>query len=229
MKRALFLCAHPDDEIAVAGTIRLLVDAGVEVHVVLFATGNEGYDSMDKKDRIVAIRRDETKAVQKILGIASYDYYDYTDYGIPQDEVTYKICMEMVRRYRPEVVFTHYWTEYIAHKNLATVATEGFWQAGWESSLELGEPWKAKTLYHFENIHVLSKPTHIVDITKTYETKLEALMAYKSQHKVVPGFIKHIDALTRLRGNQIGVERGEAFIRSDFLPQAIGDVRQLSC
>ena len=57
---------------------------------------------------------------------------------------------------------------------------------------------------------------------------MEALAAYKSQHDVVPGILKHMDALTRLRGNQIGAERAEAFIRSDFFPRAVRDVSHLA-
>lgn len=228
IKKALIFCGHPDDEvIALGGTIKKMALSGIEVNVVVFATGNEGYTNMDMKDKIVEIRKKEREIVQKILGIKNYEVYNYTDFGVPSSEETYKLCIKMIRKYKPDIIFTHYWNEYMSHKSVATVSTEAWWQAGWECSMELGKPWKARALYHYEVIELLSKASHVVDITGTFKYKIEAMKAYSSQKKVVSGVLQHMEGLAKQRGSMIGVKYGEALMRSKFVPQKISEINNL--
>ena len=53
----------------------------------------------------------------------------------------------MIRKYQPDIIFTHYWLDYMAHKAMATIVTEAWWQASWEASLELGKPWKEGMIF----------------------------------------------------------------------------------
>ena len=221
VERALVICAHPDDEvIALGGTIRKLVNQGTDVRVLMFANGNEGYVTPEEKHAIVERRRKEREVVQQILGVSQYETYEYGDYGIPANAETYKICIKAIRAHRPQVIFTHYWAEYMAHHSVATIATEAWWQAGWQCSAELGEPWQAKALFYFETLHPLPEVSDVVDITDTYEIKVKAMQAYASQHDVVSGVLQQIEGLAKYRGSLIGVPYGEAFMRSRFVPRA---------
>ncbi len=48
VERALIICAHPDDEVlGLGGTIKKMTNAGVEVTVLMFANGNEGYTTLE--------------------------------------------------------------------------------------------------------------------------------------------------------------------------------------
>ena len=227
-KRILIFCGHPDDDaIALGGTIRKFADEGAEITEVVFATGNEGYSRMEEKDKIIKVRAKERESVGKLLGIACYETFNYTDYGIPANEATYKLAIRMIRRYRPDIIFTHYWLDYMAHKALATVVTEAWWQAGWEASLELGEPWKAGSLYYFEVLQSLPEVSHVVDITTAFQTKMGALRCYASQHSVVAGMLQHAEGLAKLRGNMIGAQYGEALLASNFVQKRIDSVEQL--
>lgn len=228
MKKILIFCGHPDDDaIALGGTIRKFTDEGAEITEVIFATGNEGYSRREDKDKIIQIRAKEREAAGKLLGIARYETFGYTDYGIPANEETYKLAIRMIRKYRPDMIFTHYWLDYMAHKALATVVTEAWWQAGWEASLELGEPWKAGSLYYFEVLQSLPEVSHVVDITNTFQTKVAALKCYASQHSVVAGMLQHAEGLAKLRGNMIGVQYGEGLLASNFVQKRIDSVEQL--
>ncbi|MBB6730870.1 PIG-L deacetylase family protein [Cohnella zeiphila] len=222
IKRALVICAHPDDEVlGLGGTIKKLTNQGTEVNVVMFANGNEGYRTLEEKDRIVEIRRKEREAVQQLLGIRHYETYKYNDFAIPADETTYKICLSAIRTYRPDIVFTHYWREYNTHKHVASVVSDAFWQAGWTCSLDLGEPWKARALYHFEVIDLLSEVSHIVDITDTFEEKMNAMRAYASQCDVVSGALQQIEGRALMRGSQAGLRYAEAFVKNIHRPEII--------
>lgn len=228
LERVLLICGHPDDEvIGMGGTIRKLVNAGVEVSVLIFANGNEGYVTMEEKDTIVDRRRKERAIVQDILGITNYEAYDYGDYEIPKNAATYKLCIQAIRKYKPDIVFSHYWMEYMPHKAVATLATEAWWQAGWDCSMDLGNPWKAGSFYHFEVIRMLTEVSHIVDISDTFEAKIEAMRAYASQIDVVGGALQRIEGIAKLRGADIGVSYGEAFLQANTAPQAITNLQEL--
>jgi len=221
-ERALVICAHPDDEVlGLGGTIKKLTNQGTEVNVVMFANGNEGYSKLEDKDRIVDIRRKEREKVQQLLGIKHYETYDYNDFAIPADETTYKICLRAIRTYKPDIVFTHDWREYNTHKHVASVVSDAFWQAGWDCSLELGDPWKAQALYHFEVIDLLGDVSHIVDISDTFEDKMNAMRAYASQCDVVSGALQMIEGRALLRGAQAGLPYGEAFLKNINRPEIV--------
>lgn len=227
-KKILIFCAHPDDDaIALGGTISKFANEGAEITEVVFATGNEGYSSLELKEKIVEIRKDEMERAGKVLGITNYEIFDYTDYGIPANEVTYKLAIKAIRKYRPDIIFTHYWLDYMAHKSVATIVTEAWWQAGWAASLELGEPWKAKSLYYFEVLQLLPQVSHVVDISATFQAKIEALKCYASQQSVVAGMLQHVEGLAKLRGSMIGVKYGEALLSSNFVPRRIESVEEL--
>lgn len=222
VERALIICAHPDDEVlGMGGTLKKLTNAGVEVTVLMFANGNEGYTSLEDKATIVETRRLEREVVQKILNIHHFEAHSYEDYAIPANEITYKICIEAIRKYKPNIVFTHYWQEYNTHKAVASIATDAFWQAGWSCSLDLGEPWKPDALYYFEVIELLNHVSHIVDITDTFEDKLESMRAYASQCTVVSGALQQIEGKALMRGSQAGLKHGEAFLKSIHRPEII--------
>jgi len=222
VQKALVICAHPDDEVlGLGGTIKKLTNRGAEVNVVMFANGNEGYRTLEEKDRIVEMRRKEREQVQRLLGIRHYEAYEYQDFAIPADNETYKICLKAIRAYKPDIVFTHDWREYNTHKAVASIVSDAFWQAGWTCSLELGEPWKAAALYHFEVIDLMSEVSHIVDIADTFEDKMNAMRAYASQCDVVSGALQQIEGRALMRGAQVGLRYGEAFVKNTHRPEVI--------
>jgi len=229
IERALVICCHPDDEVlGIGGTIKKLTNQGTEVTVLMFANGNEGYTRLADKDRIVDIRRREREAVGSILGISCFEAYDYGDFAIPADDVTYKMCIKAIRTYRPDVVFTHYWNEYRTHKAVASITEEAFWQAGWTCSLDLGQPWKASALYHFEVIQLMPQNSIVVDISDTYADKVAAMKAYASQcDAVVSDALQQIEGRALTRGAQVGVKYGEALLLNTTVPGLVADVNQL--
>ena len=218
-RRALVICAHDDDEvIGSGGTIRKLVNAGVRVTTVVFATGNEGYLKIEEKDTIVVRRVEERKAAQEILGTAYCIAHEYHDFDNLDCEDIYRKVIEAVRVTRPHLVLSHLAGDYLAHRTLAKVVPEAVWQAGWQCSLELGEPWEVIRLYCFPILELVAKPSHVIDITDTFEAKLRAMEAYASQHQVVPRILDQIRAKARAYGSLVGVEFGEAFMRSQAIP-----------
>jgi LmbE family N-acetylglucosaminyl deacetylase len=228
-RRALAICAHDDDEvIGMGGTIRKMVNAGVEVTTVVFAIGNEGYLRIEDKDTIVARRVKERAAAQQILGTARCIAHQYHDFDNLDCEDVYRKVMQAVREVQPQVVFSHLPADYLAHRTLSNVVPEAVWQSSWKCSMDLGEPWTVDRLYLFPILELAAKPSHVVDITDTFDTKIKAMQAFASQHDVVPGIIDQIEAKARAYGSLVGVKYGEAFVKSQDIPILVRDIDALT-
>lgn len=123
--RLLTVLAHPDDEtFGMGGTLALYAARGVEVHLVCATNGEAGTVSpefMEGYSEIAELRQDELRCAAEKLGVAGVHFLGYRDSGMvgtaenqhpdalaqadPQ-RVTSQI-VELLRRFRPQVVVTH--------------------------------------------------------------------------------------------------------------------------
>ena len=135
--------------------------------------------------------------------------------------------------------------EYFQHPAMARLSCDSWWQAGWSCSADLGQPWIARALYHFEVIHLLPEPSDIVDISDTFEAKMAAWRCFQSSAEFIEpksedsaatrrnyggtmgSLTEQLETRARYYGSLIGVRYAEARKRSDFLPRAVNDVLSL--
>lgn len=221
MVRVVIFGAHPDDEVVgVGGTIAKLSKAGNEVFVVIFTKGEEGYADKRLKDTISELRRKEIEKVRGILGVEKYELLGRADMGLENNKETFKATIQMIRKFKPDAVFTHHWVDrHRDHIAASRLVTEAFWQSGEPVSMELGDPWRTKSLYYFEEAYPFKFPSHIVDVTATFEAKIDAMKTYISQLPVVPFILGGIEGQAIARGALIGAKFGEAFLRSTVTPR----------
>jgi len=221
LKRFLFFGAHPDDEtVGLGGTIAKLAKAGHEVYAITFTSGSEGYDKPELKDEISEIRLRELENVMRFLGVKAWETWRYEDYD---DKLNSKEILRReiaaIRKYKPHVIFTHYPEDrHRDHRNVAITVTEAWWQAGERVLAEQGPPWKADSLYYFEVFSPIIYPSHISDISGTFEEKVEAMKLYRSQLKTIPYVIQAFKGLNMFRGGMISSEFGEALLKSVKVP-----------
>nr|MDO8133443.1 PIG-L family deacetylase [Candidatus Njordarchaeum guaymaensis] len=221
MGSLLVFGAHPDDEVVgVGGTIAKLTKVGHDVFVVIFTKGEEGYADRKLKDTIAEVRKKEIEKVRRILGVKKYELLGRPDMGLKNDKETFKETIRMIRKFKPEAVFTHHKVDrHRDHIAASFLVTEAFWQAGEPVSMDLGNPWRPKALYYFEEAHPFKFPSHIVDVSETFEAKISAMKTYLSQLPVVPFILGGIEGQAIARGSLIGVKFGEAFLRSNVTPR----------
>nr|MDO8098990.1 PIG-L family deacetylase [Candidatus Njordarchaeota archaeon] len=220
-RRFLVFGAHPDDEVVgVGATIAKLAKAGHDVFVVIFTKGEEGYADRRLKDTIAELREKEIEKVRGILGVKKYELLGRPDMGLKNDKETFKESIRLIRKFKPEAIFTHHKVDrHRDHIAASRLATEAFWQAGEPVSMDLGDPWRSKALYYFEEAYPFKFPSNIVDVTQTFEAKISAMKTYLSQLPVVPFILGGIEGQAIARGALIGVKYGEAFLRSNVIPR----------
>ena len=134
--KVLVLGAHLDDSvIAMGGVIRKLANAGCEVSVFCFGNGDEAYTKPgDSPKAVERFKRDAVRA-HKILGVANFECYDVPDFGVNASREFYQQCIRAIRQYKPDIIFGHWWNEYVQHHDMATISRDAWNQAAWALSL----------------------------------------------------------------------------------------------
>ena len=181
-RKVIVFGAHPDDEIRMAGTIALFAARGVEVVVVTFTDVCEGYPSADMRERIVEMRSKEMDECDAVLGVKRRYKLGIPDMGLVNDKETFKRVIEVIRRERPDAIFTHGPDErHRDHRAVAEIVPEAAWQAGEPVSAELGEPWRTRHVFYYRGVE--GRPPDIVcDVSDFEHKRYEALATQVSQH-----------------------------------------------
>jgi LmbE family N-acetylglucosaminyl deacetylase len=225
-KRVLVFGAHADDEtIGAGGTIALLSELGYEVYVATFCWssvgdwGDTGYARVEWKGSIAEMRRSEALDADKVLGVRERFGFGIPTQGVVNDRATYQRAVELIRRVKPIAIFTHYWEDkHRDHRAVSQITEEAWWKASESVLADLGEPWRAKALFFYEVFELFTRPTHVCDVTATFQRKLDALRCFKSQEPVLGDILGYVEGLARARGYLAGAMYGEAFLRSAFMP-----------
>jgi LmbE family N-acetylglucosaminyl deacetylase len=214
IERALVVVAHPDDaDFGAAGTIAGWTDAGIAVTVLLCTRGEQGGFDDTPREQMPAIREAEQRAASAVLGVKDVRFLDgYRDGWL---EPTWELQREIVKAVRavqpqrlliqsPERWYDRLQASHPDHMAAGEAAIRAAYPAAenafaWPELLEEGlAPWNVGELW------IMAHPemTHAVDITDTFERKVEALRAHGSQ-------TAHMEQLEDfLRGWSAGVAAG---------------------
>ncbi|MEW6358109.1 MAG: PIG-L family deacetylase [Planctomycetota bacterium] len=199
-KTILVFAAHPDDEMAMSGTMSKAAALGVRVVIVQSTNGSEGYPRPDMKDTIVAVRRKEADEADKVLGTERI-HLGHDDMALTNNKPTFKQFIKVIRSVRPDAIFTH--GPHDLHRDhLATSALsiEARWQAGQPVAAQLGESWKTPHLYFYKAVRG-AEPDYEVDISGYAHKSAEARRTQVSQHtlfrKTVEDFDREIEAIKK--------------------------------
>lgn len=185
IRRALVIQPHPDDnEIGMGGTVAKLVQDGAEVIYLTVTNGDRGCSDPNLTlEDIAAIRRKETEAAGRCLGVERFYYLNLPDGG-PLDlyDTAVKIA-GVIREVKPDTVFCpDPWLPYEAHadhRDTGLAATQAVMNAGLRdfprgAVYEKHAP--ANIGYYFT-----AYPNTVADVSDTFEKKFDAILCHKSQ------------------------------------------------
>jgi bacillithiol biosynthesis deacetylase BshB1 len=154
--------------------------------------------------------------------------------GVPDSDVQparqHKLKFaSVIRELRPKTVILPYWeARHPDHYNASTLAYEGCFLAGLKQLPIAGEPYRPyKILY--STSYATVRPSFVVDITKEFEQRRKAILAFSSQFRPAKGTPKskvylaidrledEMNQLARHYGQMIGVKYGEPFLTKELL------------
>jgi bacillithiol biosynthesis deacetylase BshB1 len=173
----LAIAAHRDDvEQTCGGTLLVQQALGWRTGILDLTRGEGGTRGS------AAEREQEAIAAAKILRVAHREALDLPD-GSVQNTLENRLKIAAVlRRLRPRVVILPYWQgRHPDHYTSATLGYEACFAAGLAKLDLSGETHRPyKILY--ASLYADVRPSFVVDITPHVETRLQALLAYRSQY-----------------------------------------------
>ena len=228
----LAIGAHPDDvELGCGGTLAKMAGRGLQVGILHLTRGEAGTrGSMEQ-------RQQEAEEACRILGAVALEFMDCGDGQLRHDSEEENQLMELLRGWRPELVIGPAPSDrHPDHGRAHQLVADSSFYAGLVRR-GAGEPHRPAAVFSYMQ-HDPFEPSFIVDVSASWETKLEALAAYGSQlyqgrdssteppTKVAsPEFRHAIEGRARHYGLLIGAAYGEPFLSR--LPLAVGDPFQV--
>ncbi len=228
MTTVLAIHAHPDDiEFQCAGTLLRLADAGVCIRLATMTPGDCGSAELAAEE-ISEVRRGEAARSAQLLG-ATYECLEFRDLSIVFDNPSRRRVTEFLRRVRPDVVLTAPPVDYMPdHELTSRLVRDACFNAPIPNFVtEADQPAVAlETIPHLyyvdaiEGVDWYGQPQPagcLVDVTGTFERKLEMLACHESQRAWLlkqHGMDEYLESCRRwgaARGEEIGVAYGEAF------------------
>jgi bacillithiol biosynthesis deacetylase BshB1 len=223
----LAIAAHPDDiELGCAGTLIKHVQAGQAVGIVDLTEGEMGTRGS------VAERYEEAKNAAKVMGIAVRENAQMADGFFRNDEAHIRKLITYIRHYQPEIVIANAPEDrHPDHGRGGKLIADACFLAGLKK-IETErdgmdqQAWRPKRVYHMIQDRPL-EPTFIVDITATFELKMESVRCYTSQfynpsskepqtYISTGQFMIDVESRASLYGRRIGVKYGEGFISENM-------------
>ncbi|MBM3958150.1 MAG: PIG-L family deacetylase [SAR202 cluster bacterium] len=216
---AMVVFAHPDDaEIGAGAVAGLWAKRGCEVTFVLCTDGGSGSNdpSMDSQ-RLVALRRKEQAAAAAVLGVARVEFLGFPDGGLEDDRAFRGAVVRMIRKYRPQTVFTHdpYRMKGFQHRDhrmtgiVTTDAVFPYARDHLHFSEQINEeglkPHKTRRLLYWG----ADEPDVVFDITESVDLQVEALYKHESQVGGLKDSGRDAEGRVRTRAEESAV--GQAF------------------
>ena len=212
--------AHPDDvEIAVGGTLAVLVRQGYRVGIVDLTDGEPTPGSSGPEMRMA-----EAAQAARTLGVQVRETLTLPNRKLFDGFEARVALAKVFRRHRPKIVLG------IADKT--PMASPDHWQAmqitdaavfysrlsKWDEAFDSLPPHTIeKQLWYPLGLQSHNFPTgagqFVVDISSTLAVKLESIRAYRSQFP--PGkerVFRMVDSVNRMLGTSAGFEAGELFL-----------------
>lgn len=224
----LVFAVHPDDaELGCSGTILKHIAAGYKVGIVDLTRGELG-------TRGTAETRDsESVESTKILGLHARENLEMRDGFFKNDEEHQLRIIQMIRKYRPEIVLSNALHDrHPDHGRASDLVYDALFLAGLpkiRTNMNGAEQqaFRPRLLLNYIQDRYI-QPDIIVDVTEFWDKKLECIRAFKTQfyssesdepetYISSPDFLKAIEARSRELGKSIGAIHGEGFTSKKLL------------
>ena len=224
----LAIGAHPDDvEFGCGGTLLKLVSEGKSVGIIDLTQGEMGTRGT------IETRYEEAANAAKLLGLKARENLKMKDGFLVNSEEYQLRIVQMIRKYRPEIVFCNAWEDrHPDHAKGSKLVSDACFLAGLikletEYNGEKQEAWRPKHVFHYIQWKHIT-PDFVVDISDFMEKKMEVCKAYKTQlfdanskdpitHTATKDFMESITYRAQDLGRLSGVSYAEGFVSERLL------------
>jgi bacillithiol biosynthesis deacetylase BshB1 len=228
----LAIAAHPDDvELTCGGTLLKMAQRGYTTGILDLTAGEMGTRGTPET------REKEAARAAKILKVAWRGTLGVADSDVQATRENKLRLAKVIRELRPRTVILPYWeARHPDHYHASALGYEGCFLAGLKQLPLDGEPHRPFKILYATSFEGMA-PTFVVDVTKQYEARRKAILAYGSQFRpaknareqrvylAIDELDSKMDLLARHYGQMIGVRYGEPFYQKEMM--AVEDVVRL--
>jgi len=224
----LVVAPHPDDaELGMGGTIAKMIREGMRVGVLDLTSGEPTPHGSE------SIRRAETQRATDLLKLTWRGNVGLVNRELRHTLESRGIVASYFRMLRPRWVFAPYFhdahPDHIAATELIEAAR--FWSKLSKTDMP-GERFHPERLYYYFCVHLRTavQPNWIVDISETFDLKMESIRAYESQFisgrpTEPPTVLDRLETESAYFGNLIARRYGEPFATKE--PLALRSLRDV--
>jgi N-acetylglucosamine malate deacetylase 1 len=221
----LAIAAHPDDvELTCGGTLLKAAERGYKTGILDLTAGEMGTRGTPE------MRRAEAAAAARILRVAHRENLGLPDARL---EVSQEYKLAVARRIRvlkPRVVILPYWEgRHPDHYIAARLGYEGCFIAGLKQLAIAGEAFRPYKILYSTVYYRDVRPTFVVDITRQFDRRYRAILAYHSQfrpktrdrkskvHIPLDRLHHEVNLIARYFGEMAGVKYAEPFLVKEVM------------
>jgi bacillithiol biosynthesis deacetylase BshB1 len=227
----LAIGAHPDDvELSCSGTLIKHQKNGFKTGIIDLSEGELGTRGN------IEIRKKEAEKAAEILGVEVRENLKLPDGFInPFDDNQILTLIEQIRKFKPKIVLANAQHDrHPDHGNASMLIERACFMAGLSKIKTDNQAWRPKYVLNYIQDRYI-QPHIIIDISPYWETKLQAILAYKSQfysptskepetYISTPHYLKYVEARNRDWGRFCNVLFAEGFTSKTVL-----GVQNLGC
>lgn len=220
----LAIAAHRDDvEQTCGGTLLKMAELGHRTGILDLTRGEMGTRGLAED------REQESREAARLLKVSWREALDIPDGRVENTWENRLKLARVIRERRPRVLILPYWQgRHPDHYTASTLGYEASFLAGL-AKLDLTQ--EAKMAPHrpfkivYATLYYQVRPTFVVDITDQFETRLQSLLAYKSQFSdqetgkdLFPAhqeIRERVTAMARFYGMMAGVRYAEPFLQKE--------------
>ena len=220
----LAIAAHPDDvELTCGGTLLKAAEQGYKTGILDLTAGEMG-------TRGTPETRLKESAAARILRVAHRENLRLPDAHIEITKETKLAVARRIRALKPHTVILPYWDgRHPDHYNASQLGYEGCFLAGLKQLPIEGEAFRPFKILYSTVYYREVRPTFVVDISRHYKRRYQAILAYHSQFspkakdkksKVdIPLDRLHheVNLIARYYGHMAGVEYAEPFLVKEIM------------
>jgi bacillithiol biosynthesis deacetylase BshB1 len=221
----LAMAAHPDDvELTCGGTLIKMARRGYAVGILDLTGGEMGTRGS------VETRRKEAAAAARVLGVAHRENLGLPDAHLEM-RMEYKLAIaRRIRALRPRTVILPYWEgRHPDHYTASRLGYEGCFLAGLKRLDLEGEAYRPFKVLYSTTYDRSVRPSFVVDISREFERRTRAIMAYGSQFRPkgrerrskvylpLDRLVHEVHLVARFYGEMIGVEYAEPFLTKEVM------------
>jgi N,N'-diacetylchitobiose non-reducing end deacetylase len=215
----LIIQPHPDDlEIGAGATVAKLIRAGKKISCLTVTDGSTGtYDGNVSGNQLAAIRKAESEAAAKIIGLSDLNWLNFPDGGNLAYEKVRSAITSVIRRLKPETVMVcDPWLPYEVHSDhtrTGLAAAEAAYLANmprfYPANLKNGlQPHAVKIVAFYYTAY----PNTFIDVADTWALKMQAIDCHVSQFSGEKA--KKLKNLLQAKAAALAVESGVELVEA---------------